>query len=77
MDHYENFKPRCTMDEVKKIKGEIPYSSLCAAYDCYKEVCEKKLLEPDFNEICAVFALGFLSGFRACKERHKKHSDRH
>lgn len=20
MDHYENFKPRCTMDEVKKLK---------------------------------------------------------
>ncbi len=77
MDHYENFKPKCTMEEVKKIKDEIPYGSLCAVYDCYKEVCENKLLEPDFNGICAVFTLGFLSGFRACKERRKKHSDRH
>lgn len=77
MDHYENFKPRCTMDEAKKLKGEIPYGSLCAIYNCYKEICENKLLEPDFNGICAVFALGFLSGFRACKERKRvKHDNR-
>ncbi len=58
MDNYENFKPRCTMDEAKKLKGEIPYGSLCAIYDCYKEICENKLLEPDFNGILRGLCFG-------------------
>lgn len=75
MNCYDNFKPRCTVDEVLKVYGEIPIPAAQAAYTCYKAVCRDKQIIPDFSGLCTVYTLGFLSGCREMKERSRKRDD--
>lgn len=71
MDCYENFKSRCSFSEVKKVYGQMPYETLMEAYNIYKKVRKERCEKPDFNSVCALYIMGFLSGCRAMKERRK------
>lgn len=35
MNCYDNFKPRCTVDEVMKVYNKIPIPATQAAYTCF------------------------------------------
>ena len=49
----------------------MPCETLMEAYNIYKKVRKERCEKPDFDGVCALYIMGFLSGCRAMKERRK------
>lgn len=78
MEFYENFKPRCSVEEAHCIAGhatpEIGHVARECYINAYKEQSIKWSSDALWNQHCAlasVYMLGFLSGSRAVRERKK------
>ncbi len=74
MNCFENFKSRCTNDEVKKLLGQVPLEVLYETYDLYNksfEECKGDFVWKKHSAAASVYMLGFISGCRAIKERKR------
>ena len=74
MEPYENFKPRCSIEESYTIGYEqAPYDIAPIAKECYYNALSKCNID-EFKykhnvALMSVYMLGFLSGARAIRER--------
>lgn len=74
MNSLENFKSRCTNDEVKKLLGQVPLEVLYDVYNLYNktfEECEGDVAWKKYSTAASIYMLGFISGCRAIKERKR------
>ena len=77
MEPYENFKPRCNIDEAINLSNELTPDIAHTIYDCYGDAYMKKMKnikEVKWLQSCSlnsVYMLGFISGSRAVRERKK------
>lgn len=77
MNLYENFKPRCSIDEANRIGWRYTTCDIGPiAEECYCNAFNKCTIQDNLfkqnTALISVYMLGFLSGSRAVRERKHK-----